>query len=166
MTGPEASDFLAAHRKMQLATIGKDGAPHLVTMFYAVVDGRIAFWTYRASQKARNMQRDHRVTCLVEDGVDYFELQGVQVRGRVEIVDDPAEVLRIGGAIAAGLSGIRRRAATTTSHTPRASGWVTTSSPRTSAPGITASCCPEPVPGSPRGRRVAPRRRAAGSTRR
>ncbi len=106
MTGPEASDFLVAHSKMQLATIGRDGAPHLVSMFYAVLDGRIAFWTYRASQKARNMQRDHRVTCLVEDGVDYFELQGVQVRGRVEIVDDPAEVLRIGGAISAGLSGI------------------------------------------------------------
>ena len=106
MTADEANALLAGSRKLQLATLNPDGTPHLVTMFYVMQDGQIAFWTYRASQKARNMQRDHRVTCLVEDGVDYFELQGVQVRGRVEIVDDPAEVLRIGGAIAAGLSGI------------------------------------------------------------
>src|SRR5581483_8426896 len=67
---------------------------------------QIAFWTYGKSQKARNMQRDPRVTCLVEAGDDYFELQGVQVHGRVEIVDDPAEILRIGSAIAANLTGI------------------------------------------------------------
>ncbi len=91
---------------MQLATIGRDGWPHLVSMFYTVLEGRIAFWTYGKSQKALNMKRDPRVTCLVETGVDYFELQGVQVHGRVEIIDDPAAILRIGTAIAAGLSGI------------------------------------------------------------
>jgi PPOX class probable F420-dependent enzyme len=102
----EISDFLAAHSKMQLATIGRDGAPHLVSMFYTVLDGRIAFWTYRASQKALNMRRDPRVTCLVETGEDYFELQGVQVKGRVDIIDDPAEILRIGKQISANLSGV------------------------------------------------------------
>jgi PPOX class probable F420-dependent enzyme len=106
MTGPEASDFLVAHRKMQLATIGKDGAPHLVTMFYTVLEGQIAFWTYRASQKARNMLRDPRVTCLIESGEDYFELQGVQVHGRVTIIEDPAEILRIGTRISADLTGV------------------------------------------------------------
>jgi PPOX class probable F420-dependent enzyme len=106
MSVVETADFLAANRKMQLATIGRDGAPHLVSMFYAVVDGRIAFWTYRSSQKALNMQRDPRVTCLVETGEDYFELQGVQVKGRVEIIDDPAEILRIGKEISARLRGV------------------------------------------------------------
>lgn len=106
MSGAEASDFLVANRKMQLATIGRDGMPHLVSMFYTVLDGRIAFWTYSKSQKARNMQRDPRVTCLVETGTDYFELQGVQVQGRVTITEDPAEILRIGSAIAADLTGI------------------------------------------------------------
>ena len=52
-------------------------------MFYALLDGRIAFWTYRTSQKARNLARDPRLTCLVEDGEDYFELRGVQVAGVV-----------------------------------------------------------------------------------
>lgn len=103
MSADEVTDFLAGHRKMQLATISPDGTPHLVTMFYTMVDGRIAFWTYQKSQKAFNLDRDPRVTCLVEDGDDYFELRGVQVNGVVERTDD---VLGVGRAIARDLSGV------------------------------------------------------------
>ena len=39
-------------------------------------EGRIAFWTYASSQKIKNLERDDRITCLVEDGTDYFELRG------------------------------------------------------------------------------------------
>jgi hypothetical protein len=74
MTPAEASALLASAHKLQLATLNRDGTPHLVTMFYVLVDGKIAFWTYRSSQKARNLARDPRLTCLVETGEDYFEL--------------------------------------------------------------------------------------------
>lgn len=106
MTPDEASTFLSGHRKMQLATINRDGTPHLVSMFYVVMDGRIAFWTYRSSQKAKNMARDARVTCLVESGDDYFELQGVQVKGIVRIIEEPAGVMDIGRLVAADLTGV------------------------------------------------------------
>jgi len=106
MAPAEVAAFLAAGRKLQLATANRDGSVHLVTMFYTLVDGRIAFWTYRSSQKARNLARDPRVTCLVEDGEDYFELRGVQVRGVAEPVDDPTGVRRVGAAVAAGLPGV------------------------------------------------------------
>ena len=105
MTEPEAAALLAASRKLQLATINSDGTPHLVTMFYTMRGGQIAFWTYRASQKARNLARDPRVTCLVETGEEYFDLRGVQVRGTVRCVEDPAGVLAIGRRIAAGMAG-------------------------------------------------------------
>jgi nitroimidazol reductase NimA-like FMN-containing flavoprotein (pyridoxamine 5'-phosphate oxidase superfamily) len=58
MSPAEATAMLAASRKMQLATINQDGTPHLVTMFYALIDGRIAFWTYQKAQKARNLAGD------------------------------------------------------------------------------------------------------------
>ena len=106
MTPAEATAMLAAARKMQLATINPDGTPHLVTMFYALIDGQIAFWTYRTSQKARNLARDPRLACLVEDGEDYFELRGVQVTGTVRRIEDQAGVLAIGRRIAGGLSGV------------------------------------------------------------
>jgi hypothetical protein len=73
-------------------------------MFYVMLDGQIAFWTYRSSQKARNLARDPRVTCLVEAGEDYFDLRGVQVAGVVRCIEDPDGVLDIGRRVAAGQS--------------------------------------------------------------
>ncbi len=105
MTAPEVTAFLEGSRKLQLATINRDGTPHLVTMYYAMAGGLITFWTYRASQKARNLSRDPRVTCLVETGDEYFDLRGVQVQGVVRPVEDPAEVLQIGRRIAAVMAG-------------------------------------------------------------
>ena len=101
MSPTEVAAFLEASRKIQLATINRDGTPHLVTMYYAMVDGQIAFWTYRTSQKALNLARDPRITCLVEDGNEYFDLRGVQVQGVVRTIDDPAGVLDIGRRISA-----------------------------------------------------------------
>jgi PPOX class probable F420-dependent enzyme len=105
MTADEAAAFLAGSRKLQLATINPDGTPHLVTMYYVMLDGRIAFWTYRASQKALNLARDPRITCLVETGHEYFDLRGVQVQGVVQPVEDPAGVLQIGRRIAGVMAG-------------------------------------------------------------
>jgi PPOX class probable F420-dependent enzyme len=105
MPDEDVDTLLENGRKLQLATLNRDGTPHLVSMFYAMVDGRIAFWTYRASQKARNLARDPRVTCLVEDGDDYFELRGVQVTGEVRTIDDLAGVTEIGRLVAARMAG-------------------------------------------------------------
>ena len=101
MTDAEVAEMLAANRKVQLATINPDGYPHLVTMYYALVDGAIAFWTYRTSQKAVNLARDPRITCLVESGQAYFDLRGVQIQGTVQVVTDPDAVYQLGLAIGA-----------------------------------------------------------------
>ena len=83
MTPDEVTAMLAAGRKMQLATINRDGTPHLVTMYYGLLGGQIAFWTYKTSQKAFNLARDPRLTVLVEEGAEYFDLRGAQVNGVV-----------------------------------------------------------------------------------
>jgi PPOX class probable F420-dependent enzyme len=105
MTPEEVTGLLAASRKVHLATIGKDGTPHLVTMYYVMLGGQITFWTYRASQKAVNLAADPRITCLVERGEQYFDLQGVQVQGIARRIDDPVAVLEIGQAITAVMAG-------------------------------------------------------------
>jgi PPOX class probable F420-dependent enzyme len=106
MTAADQAALLAGSHKLQLATINRDGTPHLVTMFYVMLDGQIAFWTYRSAQKARNLARDPRVTCLVEAGEEYFELRGVQVVGIARRVEDPAGVLEIGRRLAAVTTGM------------------------------------------------------------
>ncbi|MGN6682253.1 MAG: pyridoxamine 5'-phosphate oxidase family protein, partial [Streptosporangiaceae bacterium] len=90
MTAEKAAAFLMAGRKVQLATNGRDGFPHLVTMYYVMTGGQITFWTYRRSQKALNLERDPRISCLVEDGEEYFDLRGVLVQGVARRIEDPA----------------------------------------------------------------------------
>jgi PPOX class probable F420-dependent enzyme len=106
MTADETMDLLTVSRKTSLATINRDGTPHVVTMFYALRDGRITFWTYRASQKARNLARDPRLTCLVETGDDYFSLRGAQVNGIAHLIEDPAGVAAVGRLVAEGPLGV------------------------------------------------------------
>lgn len=100
MSDDEVTAFLEGSRKLQLATINPDGTPHLVTMFYGLDEGRIAFWTYGKAQKARNLARDPRVSCLVEAGEDYNELRGILLYGKARQVDDRGHVLTIGLEIA------------------------------------------------------------------
>ena len=105
MSEQEVQDFLAANMKVQVATLDRDGAPHLTTLFYVVQDGRIAFWTYGTSQKVKNLERDPRISALVETGTDYAELAGVSVQGKAEIVRDPDGIRRIGSAVVSVMAG-------------------------------------------------------------
>ena len=105
MSDAEIRDFLASNMKVQVASIGRDGMPHLTTLFYVVLDGRICFWTYATSQKVRNLERDPRISALVETGDDYEELAGVSVQGTAEIVRDADGIRRIGTAVVAAMSG-------------------------------------------------------------
>lgn len=105
MNEQEVADFLEQNVKVQVATVDTDGAPHLTTLFYVVEAGRIAFWTYGRSQKIRNLERDPRITLLVEDGTDYFELRGASIRGTAEIVRDRDRIVEIGTAVAVRMVG-------------------------------------------------------------
>jgi PPOX class probable F420-dependent enzyme len=84
---------------MQVATLGRDGSPHLTTLWFARVDGKLVFETFTKSQKIRNLQRDPRIAVLFEDGVEYNELRGVSINGRAELVSDPEGVHRLARAV-------------------------------------------------------------------
>ena len=96
MSDDEIRAFLEAGRDLQVASINADGTPHLVTMWFGLLDGEVAFWTYAKAQKVMNLRRDPRLSVLVATGEVYEQLKGVSIVGRGEIVDDPDEVLRYG----------------------------------------------------------------------
>jgi PPOX class probable F420-dependent enzyme len=96
LSDEEIQEFLAGSRSMTLATIGPTGQPHLVAMWFAVIDGAICFETKAKSQKAVNLRRNPQVSCLVEDGVAYEELRGVAIEGVAEVTDDPDLLWQIG----------------------------------------------------------------------
>jgi PPOX class probable F420-dependent enzyme len=96
LTPQEIETFLAGARSMTLATVGPDGHPHLVAMWFAVIDGDICFETKAKSQKAVNLGRNPKVSCLVEDGATYEELRGVAIEGTAEVIDDADFLWKIG----------------------------------------------------------------------
>ncbi len=96
MTASEVREMLAEQKGGVLATNGRDGFPHQVAMWYLPEPDRLLMWTYRRAQKAVNLRRDPRASFLVETGSRYETLRGVQVQGRVDFLEDPAEVLEVG----------------------------------------------------------------------
>lgn len=88
MSPDEVREFLATSRTMILTTIGPDGVPDPVGMWFLLDGDDIWMRTYAKSQKVANLRRDPRVAVLVEDGDRYAELRGVQISGSVELDDD------------------------------------------------------------------------------
>ncbi len=96
MTDDEIAGFIERNRTATLATVLPSGRPHLVAMWYAVLDGEIWFETKAKSQKAVNVRRNPTVTVLIEDGQTYDTLRGVSIDGTSETVTDPDSLLRVG----------------------------------------------------------------------
>ena len=96
LTEEEVATYLVQSRTCTMATVGPDGTPHLVAMWYAVIDGDIWFETKAKSQKVQNLRRNPRITALAEDGNTYDTLRGVSVEGTAEIHEDPDALWAVG----------------------------------------------------------------------
>ena len=75
MSAAEVASFLAEERTVTCATVGPRGWPHLMPLWYVLREPsagepgpRLWAWTYAASQKVRNLERDPRATLQVEAG--------------------------------------------------------------------------------------------------
>jgi PPOX class probable F420-dependent enzyme len=96
MTDDEVASFLAEQRVVTCATVGPDGRPHLMPLWFVPEDGAVLGWTYAASQKAKNLRRDPRATLQIESGDSYEELRGVMFEADTELIAEPEEVAAIG----------------------------------------------------------------------
>ncbi len=81
--------FLRSSKTITIVSNGKDGHPHPMPMWFVVDDDlTVRMTTFRRSQKVRNVQRDPRVSLMVESGKEYQELKGVVIYGNAEIIED------------------------------------------------------------------------------
>ena len=86
MTDDEVRQFLDQTKTIILCSIGKDGVPHPMPMWFGLEeDGAIIMTTFTKSQKILNLKRDPRVTLLAEAGDSYSDLRGVMIHGKAEI---------------------------------------------------------------------------------
>ena len=88
LTPGEQIEFLQGGGTLQVATNGPHGYPHLTAMGFWLVDGRIHFNTYAKSQKAVNLRRDPRISCMLEEGRTYETLRGLVIQGIAHVIDD------------------------------------------------------------------------------
>lgn len=101
MSQSEMDEFLAQGHTLQVSSIDADGYPHIAPMWYVIESGKIVFRSFTKSQKIVNLQRDPKLSVLIEVGEDYDELKGLMIRGTATLVADPAYVLKIYGGLAA-----------------------------------------------------------------
>lgn len=92
MTEEEQEASLADAWTLQVASLGPSGWPHLVAMWFVVIEGVITFTTFAKSQKIVNLKRDAKITCMAESGSEYAELRGLVVEGDAEVTDDDEEL--------------------------------------------------------------------------
>lgn len=84
--------LLEEARTLVLGTIGPNGSPHVVPMWFVLDDdGLLCCTSYARAQKVRNIERDPRVTALIEAGESYGELRGIVIDGRCELIAGDAE---------------------------------------------------------------------------
>jgi PPOX class probable F420-dependent enzyme len=100
MTDEEVASFLVKQRVVTCASIGTDGRPHLMPLWFVPDGHTLLCWTYGSSQKAMNLRRDPRATLQVEAGDSYEELRGVMFEADAELIDAPDEIAAIGLRIA------------------------------------------------------------------
>jgi nitroimidazol reductase NimA-like FMN-containing flavoprotein (pyridoxamine 5'-phosphate oxidase superfamily) len=95
LTADEQAVFLREHRKAALATIDKNGFPHVTAMNFIMRDGAFYMTSYGKAQKVLNIRRDPKIAIMVEAGTAYAELKGVMARGLCEIVEGAEAVHQV-----------------------------------------------------------------------
>jgi PPOX class probable F420-dependent enzyme len=82
MTPEERDQFLASERTCRVATGGGDGAPHVTPLWFAWDGTSLWLTSLVNSQRWTDLERDPRVSAVVDAGDGYMELRGVELRGR------------------------------------------------------------------------------------
>jgi general stress protein 26 len=93
LTDDEQRELIENERIVVVSSLGPRGWPHVMPLWYVPRDGEIWIWTYAKSQKVKNLERDPRATLLIETGVEYVELRGVQIEAEAEIIRDLDQIV-------------------------------------------------------------------------
>ena len=99
MTDEEFRKFLLDGTKTgKLATVRKDGSPHVVPVWYDLDGDSLVFTTGAETVKGKNMKRDPRVCIAVDDQTPPYSF--VMIEGTAELSEDPGELYHWAARIA------------------------------------------------------------------
>jgi len=97
---PEELRYLRGERRLaRIATLGRDGTPHVVPVGWAynadldTVD--VSGYDLAATKKYRDVARSGRAAIVIDDVLPPWQPRGIEVRGRAEAVAQPQPTIRI-----------------------------------------------------------------------
>jgi nitroimidazol reductase NimA-like FMN-containing flavoprotein (pyridoxamine 5'-phosphate oxidase superfamily) len=86
----ELDAYLAERRAARVATVGPDGTPHVVPLWFVWHGGALFLNSTLGNPTVEHMLRTGTAAAVIDDGDEYEELRGVVLRGRVERLGDTA----------------------------------------------------------------------------
>jgi hypothetical protein len=87
MSTEERDEFLAAQRTCRVATIGPDG-PHATALWFGWDGARLWLYSITRAKRWADIMKEPRISAVVDDGVEYLELRGVEIMGTAEVVGE------------------------------------------------------------------------------
>jgi nitroimidazol reductase NimA-like FMN-containing flavoprotein (pyridoxamine 5'-phosphate oxidase superfamily) len=88
--------LLDQHRIMTVATLRPDGWPQATTVGYVIEDLTLYFLCGLDSQKARNLDRDDRISLTIDhDTADLMSITGLSMAARAHKITDRSEADRV-----------------------------------------------------------------------
>jgi hypothetical protein len=87
MTAAELDEFLATERTCRVATVGP-GGPHATPLWFGWDGSHLWLYSIVRSRRWADLQRDPRIGVVVDAGVDYGDLRGVEITGSAQAVGE------------------------------------------------------------------------------
>lgn len=88
MESAEVDAFLNTERVCRLACISVAGLPHVSPLWFVWDGSELWLNSTVRSQRWRDLERDPRVSVVVDGGVEFNELRGVELSGEVQIASE------------------------------------------------------------------------------
>ena len=71
-----------------MASISAGGAPHVSPLWFLWHDGGLWLNSVVRSQRWRDLERDPRISAVIDAGEGFAQLRGVELSGRVRVIGD------------------------------------------------------------------------------
>lgn len=91
-------DFLKKQKILHLATMNRNGTPHLVPVWYKYIGKKFYIGTNTTTNKAKNIIKNNKVCFCIDAGV-WSPIDGVMGIGKAKIIKDKIKVKKIAGQI-------------------------------------------------------------------
>jgi nitroimidazol reductase NimA-like FMN-containing flavoprotein (pyridoxamine 5'-phosphate oxidase superfamily) len=80
--------FLERERVVRLATVGRDGVPHVVPVCHVVESGKVCFSTDKDSKKVKNLRAHPQAAVEVDlHSEDWPRLAGAVITGPATLIE-------------------------------------------------------------------------------